>query len=428
MKENNISNLKLGDKVEFALDVAPGQVFEGSVRSIGYGVSMGTSNRGDLPSISGSSGWLRDPQRFPVIITFDNSSIEDMIRIGGQVDVVAYTGDSGLLHTLARWRIRLNSLAFLLPVLSLGFLAPDKKAPSLTEGLAFILTIGIAVASGLLIGYFANRPIILFLVMGLVLLHIFYSRHPLMNPLLKTWMIIALLLLPMMNLLYPGLSLGVAYTLIFGVAGTVILIWIVFALIPDKMELSENQKEGPEKALATPVPTKEERFRAAIESTLVVMPVLIIFYTFQWAGSLLILIFVGIFSMQPGMASFKVGKAMIIGNLIGGLISIAVYNLLVVTPYWNMMVILILCVALYCGYQFFSGKKASPLFNMALSTFMLILGSVISATDVDPGAKLWTRLLQMAVAVTYVVVAFQFIEKWKKYRKRKKDILNQTSG
>ena len=66
LKENNISNMQIGDGVEFLLDVAPGQIFTGSVRSIGFGVSEGnTTNRGDLPTISGASGWLRDPQRFP---------------------------------------------------------------------------------------------------------------------------------------------------------------------------------------------------------------------------------------------------------------------------------------------------------------------------------------------------------------------------
>ena len=36
MKENNISNMKLGDKVEFTMDVAPGIIYEGKVRSIGF--------------------------------------------------------------------------------------------------------------------------------------------------------------------------------------------------------------------------------------------------------------------------------------------------------------------------------------------------------------------------------------------------------
>jgi multidrug resistance efflux pump len=110
LKENNISNLRLGEMVEFALDVEPGKIYKGSIRSIGYGISAGEDTRGSLPSISGQSGWLRDPQRFPVIIEFNLEEIDiNKIRIGGQADVVAYSGDNGLLNAISRFRIRFNS-------------------------------------------------------------------------------------------------------------------------------------------------------------------------------------------------------------------------------------------------------------------------------------------------------------------------------
>ena len=109
MKENNISNMDIGDKVELLLDIEPGVIHEGTVRSIGYGVSTGYANRSELPDVESSSGWLRDPQRFPVIISFDNNKLISTSRLGGQVDVVVYTGDSGLLNTIGSWRIRLNS-------------------------------------------------------------------------------------------------------------------------------------------------------------------------------------------------------------------------------------------------------------------------------------------------------------------------------
>lgn len=108
MKENNISNMEKGDKVEFLLDIAPGEIYEGTVRSIGYGVSSGYANRSELPDVESSSGWLRDPQRFPVIIAFDDKMLRKESRLGGQVDVVVFTGDNGFLNTLGRWRIRIN--------------------------------------------------------------------------------------------------------------------------------------------------------------------------------------------------------------------------------------------------------------------------------------------------------------------------------
>ena len=109
LKENNLSNLKPGDKVEFTLDVAPGNVFTGKVRSIGHGVTTGNSNRGDLPKVSSAQGWLRDPQRFPVIISFDKDEVGAFARLGGQVDVVVYTKDTGLLKFIGEIRIRMLS-------------------------------------------------------------------------------------------------------------------------------------------------------------------------------------------------------------------------------------------------------------------------------------------------------------------------------
>jgi len=109
LKENNLSNMKTGDRVEFSLDVMPGKVFKGKVRSIGYGVSTGNTNRGDLPSVSSTQGWLRDPQRFPVIISFDRDQVGVIPRFGGQVDVIIYTGNHGMLNAIGKFRIRLMS-------------------------------------------------------------------------------------------------------------------------------------------------------------------------------------------------------------------------------------------------------------------------------------------------------------------------------
>ncbi len=111
LRENNISNLEIGDSVEFTLDIAPGEIYTGTVRSIGYGVSAGTpSNRGDLPSVSSSKGWLREPQRFPVIIDMDDVRAMSLLRIGAQADVVFYTEhDHPILDKIGHWQIEINS-------------------------------------------------------------------------------------------------------------------------------------------------------------------------------------------------------------------------------------------------------------------------------------------------------------------------------
>ncbi len=110
--ENSIENIEIGNKVDFYLDIAPGRVFEGEVKSIGYGVSSDQIlNRGQLPSIVTKKGWLRAPQKFPVIISFSKEDTEVMkyFKLGGQVDAVIYTGSHSLLNSIARFRIWFNS-------------------------------------------------------------------------------------------------------------------------------------------------------------------------------------------------------------------------------------------------------------------------------------------------------------------------------
>jgi multidrug resistance efflux pump len=109
-KENNLSNMKVGNRVKFILDIEPGKVFKGQIRSIGYGVDAGTTvNRGGLPAISSSSSWLRDPQRFPVTIVIEDAEARELCRAGSQADVVVYTGHHVLLNKIASLRVWINS-------------------------------------------------------------------------------------------------------------------------------------------------------------------------------------------------------------------------------------------------------------------------------------------------------------------------------
>lgn len=109
MRENNLGNIEEGEEVEFALDIAPGQIFNGTVRSVGYGVSSGGSNnRGDLPTVSNSQGWLREPQRFPVIIRIEEEAL-GLLRSGAQADVIIYAGSNPILNLIGWFQIRISS-------------------------------------------------------------------------------------------------------------------------------------------------------------------------------------------------------------------------------------------------------------------------------------------------------------------------------
>jgi multidrug resistance efflux pump len=111
--ENNLGHLKKGTPVEFVLDVFPGKVFEGEIRSIGLGVSTGSPPRpGSLPSIENSRDWLRQAQRFPVEVRFDPNQeglLAEKLRVGGQAEVIAYSEEASLLQTMGQLYIRFMS-------------------------------------------------------------------------------------------------------------------------------------------------------------------------------------------------------------------------------------------------------------------------------------------------------------------------------
>jgi multidrug resistance efflux pump len=66
---------------------------------------------GSLPTIQNNRQWLRDAQRFPVIIDFEMSP-EEMrkLKVGAQVTALVYASDNWLLNSLGALYIRIGSI------------------------------------------------------------------------------------------------------------------------------------------------------------------------------------------------------------------------------------------------------------------------------------------------------------------------------
>ena len=111
LSENNLGNVDPGDPVEIVFDVFPGKVFKGRVRQTGYGVQVNNNALGTLPTIDNDRNWLRDEQRFPVIIDYEVDDEKTAnLRVGSQASIIVYTGDHWLINMLGRLYIRINAL------------------------------------------------------------------------------------------------------------------------------------------------------------------------------------------------------------------------------------------------------------------------------------------------------------------------------
>ena len=110
--ENNLGHIRAGNQVAIVFDALPGQVFEGRVRSAGFGVAVDSAPLGNLPSVENDRQWLRDAQRFPVLVDFQipDARKRGAIRVGAQASVVVYTGDGWFFNGIAAFQVWLASI------------------------------------------------------------------------------------------------------------------------------------------------------------------------------------------------------------------------------------------------------------------------------------------------------------------------------
>ncbi|MCG9629865.1 HlyD family secretion protein [Vibrio sp. Isolate30] len=110
-RENSLGNVAVGDEVEIALDFAPGKVVSGRVSSIDWGVDWGQNDQaGKLAQANQQTGWLRQTQMLPITIEFERDEVSGMLRVGGQADVIVYSGDNFIFNSIGKLWIRLISV------------------------------------------------------------------------------------------------------------------------------------------------------------------------------------------------------------------------------------------------------------------------------------------------------------------------------
>jgi multidrug resistance efflux pump len=115
MRENQLGRIAPGNRAYVVFDDRPGSVYPAHVDSVGWGIAQGgEAPTGQLPTVSAPSGWLREPQRFPVRVVLDASPTpsEPLApgRSGAQANVVVLTSEGSVMNPLARLWIRMVAI------------------------------------------------------------------------------------------------------------------------------------------------------------------------------------------------------------------------------------------------------------------------------------------------------------------------------
>ena len=291
-------------------------------------------------------------------------------------------------------------LAYLTSVLALGYMAPGAKPLTFKQGINFVITLVFITGFTVVFSEMVLEYALVFMpLLALALLWLYFTdKLPIM---VKLFSLISLVIIPFVSIDSGAIGSYVAVRLVFNAFMAIILSQIVFIIFPlsdaDMAFVKEKQNSNKQSEI--------KRFNYAVNIILIILPVLLIFYIFKLSSSVVILTFIAILSMSPTLANPKVGLVMILANILGGIFGILVYKLLVIVPNFTFMILLTLCVGLLFGERLFSKHKFAAIFGSGFSTFLLILGSV-TTSDAEAGDKVWTRVVQIAIAVIYVVIAF----------------------
>lgn len=300
-------------------------------------------------------------------------------------------------------------LSFLFIVFGSTFLLGTK--PSWKFAFSFISKFAYASIAAIIICYlFIDFPLLYLLVMGLLLLHLFYAQESTIDHLLKTAISITFVVIPLVWLKEPMLGLVVGFYLVLGVSLSVITAIILFELMPDLNVANEDSASA--HGHTSEPSTKKDRFRKALKSLMVIFPIIVLFYFFNLQAHLLIIVFVIILADNPDFANdLSVANNKVKTTFIGGFVAVCMYELLVIVPNFTFFMLMVFGLALYAGYQMITGGKYATNIGGGLSATIIIFVGVGDSIEGDAEAKAWLRVIQMTVLVIYVILNFKLFEK-----------------
>ena len=304
--------------------------------------------------------------------------------------------------------------SFIFPVLVCSFLSSGGPAIPFDKGVALLVIVAILLFIGQVITeFFLSHPVVCLLLVSWLLLMGQYWAIRGGNALIIVILFIAILVMPMLGLEDMGLVSMFGGALFFSVTMTLLFCWLAHGILYDST-LEATAKAAP------PIPDKSESFRQALIKTLLVMPLLMIFFLLQLTSDLLVLVFVALLIQMPSAAiGIKGAIGTLAANTLGGLAAIVCYQMLVMAPSPVMLGLLMFGVSLLFGQKIYSDSPTASLYGTGLNTVIVLLGATTSTFGDEATAKMWVRLAQIGFACIYIVAALSLAADWLQPKEQK---------
>ena len=298
-------------------------------------------------------------------------------------------------------------LFFLTPVLAAVLLGMPLPGPGLRQVGRLLTDLIAAVFLGLAFTLFLSPyPLVYIPLLGLVLFQIYYSLNRGGSLWRVLMALIAVLILPLLGNSGDGLPMAFAGWFAWSGGLAIVCYLLAHTLFPDPPSTAPRPVKKP--PVRGYVPAAAD---AALRSTLVILPLAVVFIALNWASQALVLVMVAVFTLMPDLTKSRAaGIKSLTSTLIGGLTALLVYWLIVAVPELHFFALVMLVVMLSFASAIFSGGPRAAYMGSAATTVIVLIGSLMgddaSFTDVFV-----TRVSLIGAATVYVVLALGLMQR-----------------
>lgn len=284
--------------------------------------------------------------------------------------------------------------SFLAPVLMAALLANLPMRPPMKMALGLVAVMSFAALFAfVLASLLRGTPTVLFGAISLCMLLCFHAMLGGKPRLPLLLMLICLATIPVVAMIAPAQAGILPIALIRGMVIALLVIQLVHLAWP---------------VMAAPAPAEPaarvvDLLGMALVSTAVVVPLMLVYLLFGLADALPVLVatvlLVVNFDLQRSHAH---ASAMIVGNLLGGLLGLLMHAVLLTTPTLPFLAVLLFLVLLGFGRRIAAGGPAAAIALLACNAMLIIFSLAIAS---GPGSlAVWlTRLFQFVLAGAFAI-------------------------
>ncbi|RJF93851.1 DUF2955 domain-containing protein [Sphingomonas cavernae] len=283
---------------------------------------------------------------------------------------------------------------FLAPVLVATLLANLPGSPPFKAGLSLVLVMAAAaLVAFLLPSLLRGAPQILFGAIALIVFLAFAAMAQGRARLPALLLLMCVATVPVIAMVQPQLAGFLPVALVRAAAVAVLVVWGAYALWPHVAPRAAAPVPAP---IASPVAT-------ALMGTAIVMPLMLVYLMFGLTDALPVLVTTVLLvaNLDPQRGAMH-GLAMMLGNLIGGLVGVFAYALLQIAPSLITLALITFIVAMAFGARIEKGGPKAAVGLITCNSCLIILSSAILSGPSNSG--IWiARLSQFALACTFAI-------------------------